>query len=149
MISRPKPLAGAGEWSAGGGWWGCGRDGRGGTDGRTPHLGEGKAYLKGGSFQSPGSASGAQISPCSLRVPRPVRTAGCSTCLAGQCRGPGVRAVSRESLVPEPGYLWVSARRGRCGPRRAVSDLNSHTYRKLEPEFEGALVIPAPGWPRG
>lgn len=32
---------------------------------------------------------------------------------------------------------------------RAVSDLNSYTYRKLEPLEAGALVIPALGWPKG
>lgn len=36
------------------------------------------------------------------------------------------------------------------GPRlRVVSDLNSYTYRKLEPLEAGALVIPTLGWPRG
>lgn len=37
-------------------------------------------------------------------------------------------------------------REGGCRPR-AVSDLNSYTYRKLEPLEAGALVIPALGWP--
>lgn len=73
----------------------------------------------------------------------------------GYLRG---RAVLRRSLMvsverksraparqPEPGYLWVSA--GRGARPRAVSDLNSYTYRKLEPLEAGALVIPALGWP--
>lgn len=102
MDFRPKPLAGAGEWSAGVRMVGVWEDGRWELMEGPPHFGEGKAYLKGGSFQSPGLALEPRFRPAAS-IPRPVWTRQLQYLPRRAVQGPSVRAVSGESLVPRPG----------------------------------------------
>lgn len=67
-----------------------------------PHFGEGKAYLKGGSFQSPGLALEPRFRPAAS-IPRPVWTRQLQYLPRRAVQGPSVRAVSGESLVPRRG----------------------------------------------
>lgn len=114
------------------------------------YLGErgmGRTYLKGNSFYCMGQdlklslLSMASVSLCKWKLPPPRAVSRHSVMVSEERKS---RARARQ---PAPGYLWVSVGRG-LWPR-AVSDLNSYTYRKLEPLEAGALVIPALGWPKG
>ena len=79
----------------------------------------GKAYLKGGSFQSSGPSFEPRFRPAAS-VPRPVRTRKWQDLPRRAVKGPSVprseRGESRaQAGQPEPGYLWVSSGRGAAG----------------------------------
>lgn len=110
-------VVGGGEDGGGVGGWEVG------TDGRTLSFGGGggvgKAYLKGGSFQSSGPALEPRFRPAAS-VPRPVRTWKGQDLPCRAVQRPSVplseRGESRaQAGQPEPGYLWVSAGRGAAG----------------------------------
>lgn len=112
-------------------------------------CGMGRVHLKGSSFESVGL-------DLTLRFPSTTCFPACKwrprSLPCGASLRPSVTLSEERRSRARPGSLsWVIygfPPGGGRGPR-AVSDLNSYTYRKLEPLEAGALVIPAPGWPRG